>query len=57
MNERFSWQTGFAAFSVSDAQVERVFQYIRNQKQHHRQQSFQMEFEEYIRLFHESAII
>ncbi|MBX2888392.1 MAG: IS200/IS605 family transposase [Ferruginibacter sp.] len=36
INERFSWQTGYAAFAVSESVIERVFHYIRNQKMHHR---------------------
>ena len=40
---RFAWQEGYAAFSVSESQVEHVRQYIRTQEQHHRKQSFQEE--------------
>jgi REP element-mobilizing transposase RayT len=40
---RFSWQEGFAAFSVSESQVPTVREYIRNQEEHHRRQSFQDE--------------
>ncbi|MCH7752735.1 MAG: IS200/IS605 family transposase [Planctomycetes bacterium] len=40
---RFAWQEGYAAFSVSESQVEHVRQYIRTQEQHHRKQSFQDE--------------
>ena len=39
----FSWQLGYAAFSVSESLVERVRQYIRNQKQHHHKVTFQDE--------------
>ena len=31
----FGWQGGYAAFTVSESQVERVSQYIRNQQEHH----------------------
>jgi putative transposase len=37
---RFAWQARFAAFTVSESQVERVRRYIRNQEEHHRRQSF-----------------
>jgi REP element-mobilizing transposase RayT len=40
---RFAWQEGFAAFTVSESQVEPVRQYIRNQEQHHRRLTFQDE--------------
>ncbi len=48
LNERsriykFAWQDGFAAFSVSESQVERVRGYIRNQKNRHRRLTFQEE--------------
>ena len=41
---RFGWQARFAAFTVSESQVERVRQDIRTQEQHHRRQSFEDEF-------------
>jgi REP element-mobilizing transposase RayT len=40
----FGWQLGYAAFTVSESQVEHVCQYIRNQEEHHRRQSYQEEF-------------
>jgi len=40
---RFGWQVGYAAFSVSESQVEIVRAYIRNQAEHHRRQTFQEE--------------
>ena len=41
---QFSWQEGFAAFSVSPSQVSAVKQYIRNQAEHHRKRNFEEEF-------------
>jgi REP element-mobilizing transposase RayT len=46
---RFGWQARFAAFSVSESQVERVRKYIRNQEEHHRNQSFEVEFKALLR--------
>lgn len=43
-NERFSWQDGYGAFSVSESQVNHVVQYIKTQAQHHQKLSFQDEF-------------
>ncbi len=40
----FAWQTGYGAFSVSES-VARVYQYIHHQKEHHRQRSFQREYD------------
>jgi putative transposase len=36
VNSHFCWQGGYAAFSVSESQVETVRRYIQNQKAHHR---------------------
>src|SRR5205085_7279621 len=41
---RFAWQARFAAFTVSESQVERVRSYIRNQEEHHRRHSVEDEF-------------
>lgn len=43
LNEKFSWQTGYSAFSVSESQVNRVRKYIQNQKIHHLERTFGME--------------
>ncbi|MBI2825744.1 MAG: IS200/IS605 family transposase [Planctomycetia bacterium] len=40
---KFGWQDGYAAFTVSESQVARVSQYIRNQHQHHRTSDFKSE--------------
>ncbi len=37
---KFSWQTGYAAFSVAYGGIDAVRHYIRNQDEHHRQKSF-----------------
>ena len=50
IKQKFSWQTGFAAYSVSESELEKVFQYIKNQKIHHQKISFQKEFENFVRL-------
>ena len=39
----FAWQSGYADFSVSQSNLERVKRYIENQKNHHRKLSFQDE--------------
>ena len=40
----FGWQTGYAAFSVSESNVAGVEKYILNQEEHHRTVSFQDEY-------------
>jgi len=42
--QKFSWHTGYAAFSVSESQVQRVFDYISNQKEHHLRETLQEEY-------------
>lgn len=48
--EKFAWQTGYAAYSVSESATEKVFHYINNQKKHHEKITFQREYENFIRL-------
>jgi putative transposase len=50
--EKFAWQTGYASYSVSESVVDRVFQYIKNQKQHHSKKTFQEENEDFLKLHH-----
>lgn len=40
---KFGWQEGYAAFSVSESQAPSVAEYIRNQEEQHRKQTFQEE--------------
>ncbi len=49
--EKFAWQTGYAAYSVSESVLEKVFEYIRNQKQHHAKKTFQQEYDEFLKLY------
>ena len=48
----FSWQTGYAAFSVSDAILDKVYRYIANQKQHHERITFLGEYKSMIESHH-----
>jgi REP element-mobilizing transposase RayT len=50
IDHKFAWQTGYAAYSVSESAVDKVFQYIKNQKEHHQQNTFQQEYEAFIEL-------
>jgi putative transposase len=49
--DKFAWQTGYAAYSVSESMVQKVFQYVKNQKQHHQKQTFQQEYDEFKKLY------
>ncbi len=48
---RFAWQGGFAAFSVSASQIDKVRNYIRNQEKHHQKISFEAEADKFLRLY------
>ena len=41
--ERFEWQGGYGAFSVSESRVPAVRRYLRSQKEHHKKISFRDE--------------
>ncbi len=43
--QHFAWQTGYAAFSVSESQVDPVRRYIQRQPQHHHKMSYREELE------------
>jgi REP element-mobilizing transposase RayT len=40
----FYWQNGYGSFSVNPSQLQRVVDYIANQKQHHEKKSFKDEY-------------
>jgi len=50
IKEKFAWQTGYAAYSVSESVLEKVFNYIANQKKHHQKTTFLEEYDEFIKL-------
>ena len=41
---KFCWQEGYGAFSYSHSQIQYVYNYILNQEEHHRKQSFKDEY-------------
>ena len=47
---RFSWQEGYAAFSVSESLVHKVVEYVKNQRSHHENQTFQDEYRSLLKL-------
>ncbi len=48
--EKFVWQNGYGAFSVSQSGVDAVYKYIFQQKKHHQQHSFESEYTEILAL-------
>jgi putative transposase len=45
----FHWQAGYASFSVSESNVDSVGNYVLGQERHHRGQSFEDEYREFLR--------
>lgn len=49
--EKFSWQTGYAAYGVCESVKENVYRYIRGQKQPHKVKTFQEEYQLFEKLY------
>ena len=47
----FYWQEGFGAFSYSFSHIDKVVQYIKNQKTHHQKKTFKEEYLEFLEKF------
>jgi putative transposase len=48
-NTNFHWQAGYAAFSVSQSNLDEVKRYIEKQEEHHRKMTFQDELRALLR--------
>jgi REP element-mobilizing transposase RayT len=48
---KFEWQEGYGAFSYSKSQVDNVINYIKNQEQHHKKESFRDEYLNFLNRF------
>ena len=53
INGKFSWQSGYGAFSYSKSEIPKVINYIKNQEEHHKKILFQ---DEYLKLLKDSNI-
>jgi putative transposase len=51
IKEKFEWQIGYGAFSYGKSQIERVCNYIANQKNHHNKLAFKKEYISLLELF------
>ena len=51
LNRKFHWGRGYAAFSVSESNLDKVVKYIINQEEHHRKKSFTEEYEAFIKAY------
>jgi REP element-mobilizing transposase RayT len=48
-HSHFAWQSGYAAFSVSESNVEKVRQYIEKQEEHHTRSDFKRELVSFLK--------
>lgn len=46
----FSWHINVCAFSISESQLQKVIDYVQNQKELHKQKTYQREIGEFIKL-------
>jgi REP element-mobilizing transposase RayT len=46
--QKFAWQDGYGAFSVSASQADKTTAYINGQKEHHRKRTLEEEFIEFL---------
>ncbi len=51
VNGKFEWQDEYIAVSVSESVVDKVFDYIKNQEEHHRNKSFEEEFNLFLKKY------
>lgn len=51
INNKFAWQTGYGAFSVSESKLKDTESYIRNQKEHHKKMSYAEEVELFMKKY------
>ena len=47
LSQLFGWQKGYGAFSVGIRQINNTVRYIKNQKEHHLNQTFEEEFQSF----------
>lgn len=48
---KFNWQEGFGAFSYSHSQIDSVYKYVMNQKEHHQKITFKDEYVSFLKKF------
>jgi putative transposase len=49
--KNFYWQDGYGAFSVNPSEIDLVIEYIANQKEHHREKTFQVEYRSFLKKY------
>ena len=48
---KFNWAIGYAAFSISESNLNKLVKYIQNQEEHHKNKSFREEYDEFLRAY------
>jgi putative transposase len=48
ITKKFAWAVGYAVFTISKSNVDKVIKYIKNQKEHHRKLTFTEEYKKFI---------
>ncbi|MEE9450671.1 MAG: IS200/IS605 family transposase, partial [Ignavibacteriaceae bacterium] len=51
LRSKFEWQDEYIAASIGHSQVNRVRDYIKNQEEHHREKTFQEEYDEFFKKY------
>ena len=55
IKNKFLWQVGYGAFSVSKSKVNEIKNYIKKQKQHHKKMTFKEEYDKFMTLYNLKA--
>ncbi len=50
IKNKFSWQVGYGAFSVSESNLNIIINYIKKQKQHHKKITFKDKYDKFMKL-------
>ena len=48
---KFQWQDGYGAFSYSHSHIEKTYNYILNQEEHHKKKTFRQEYISFLNAF------
>ncbi|WP_290701745.1 hypothetical protein [Lacinutrix sp.] len=51
LNAKFEWQTGFGALTVSQSQLVKITNYIKNKKEHHKTKTFKEEYIDFLKAY------
>jgi len=51
IDKKFAWQSGYGAFSISDTKEDKIIEYIKNQKEHHKKISFVEEYNLFLKKY------